>query len=79
MSTQEFEFSILNYILWTDEFKFSNNGILSRHNSHNWTDKNPYWVRETKFQTVLRVNIWCGIIGNQIIGPHYYEGKYNKK
>ncbi|XP_008181048.1 uncharacterized protein LOC100570008, partial [Acyrthosiphon pisum] len=61
-------------ILWTDESKFMTNGILNRHNAHYWTDENPHWMRESKFQTFHGVNVWCGIIGDQLIGPYFYSG-----
>lgn len=52
------------------------NGILNRHNAHYWTDENPHWMRESKFQTFSGINVWCGIIGDQLIGPHFYNGQY---
>lgn len=67
---------ILNKILWSDESIFMTNGILNRKNGHYWSDENPHWVRESKFQTFFGVNVWCGIIGDQLIGPYFYEGLY---
>jgi hypothetical protein len=29
---------------------------------------------ETNFQNIWGVNVWCGIINGQIIGPKVYEG-----
>jgi len=36
-----------NHILWTDEFKFTNNGIMNKQNNRFWEDRNP---RKTIFQ-----------------------------
>lgn len=45
--------------------------------SHYETNENTQWMRESKFQTFLGVNVWCGIIiSNQLIGPHFYNGQY---
>jgi hypothetical protein len=68
------ERAILHYILWSDESRFHNNGIVNRHNCHYWSQDNPHWLRETNFQNIWGVNVWCGIINGQIIGPRFYEG-----
>lgn len=64
----------LNKILWSDESRFHNNGIVNRHNCHYWSPENPYWIRETHFQQVWGVNVWCGIFNGRLIGPYFYEG-----
>jgi len=76
INKKDFEPLIFNNILWTDESKFMTNGILNRHNAHYWTDENPHRMRESKFQTFSGINVWCGIIGNQLIGLHFYNGQY---
>ncbi|RZC39646.1 hypothetical protein BDFB_007883, partial [Asbolus verrucosus] len=30
-------------------------------------------IRETQFQTIRSVNVWCGILNQQVIGPHFFE------
>jgi hypothetical protein len=42
---------ILNSILWTDESKFTNNGVINKQNSRYWDDQNPHWILETNNQT----------------------------
>jgi len=37
--------SFYNRILWTDESKFTNNGIMNKQNHRFWDDTNPYWSR----------------------------------
>lgn len=64
-------------ILWTDEATFCNDGTLNRHNMHHWSDANPHLVREVDKQHRWKVNVWCGIIGDRIIGPHIFDGTVN--
>lgn len=68
------EMTILDRIMWSDESRFHNNGIVNRHNCHYWSQDNPHWLRETNFQNIWGINVWCGILNGQIIGPKFYEG-----
>lgn len=43
------------------------------HNCYYCSQDNPYWLKETNFQTVWEINVWCGIIDGQIIEPKVYE------
>ncbi|KAJ8947786.1 hypothetical protein NQ318_019458 [Aromia moschata] len=70
-----------NSILWTDKSRFHNNGTINRHNCHYWSDHNPHWMRETNFQRIWGINVWCGMIDGSmvgridgIIGPKFYRG-----
>lgn len=64
----------LSRILWSDESRFHNNGTVNRHNLHYWANENPKWMRETNFQHIWGVNVWCGIIDGYLIGPYFYQG-----
>lgn len=66
--------SFLDTILWTDESKFTNNGVINKQNNRYWSDVNPHWAMETNNQTVWGTNVWCGLIGNQLLGPYFYDG-----
>lgn len=66
--------NFLGKIMWSDESRFHNNGIVNRHNSHYWSTENPHWVRETHFQNIWGINVWCGLFNGRIIGPYFYEG-----
>ncbi|CAI6354208.1 unnamed protein product [Macrosiphum euphorbiae] len=68
---------IVNHILWSDESKFTNNGIMNKQNHRYWDDTNPHWSRETNFQTVWGINVWCGLVGGKLIGPYFYDGTLN--
>ncbi|KAF0746732.1 Uncharacterized protein FWK35_00015450 [Aphis craccivora] len=65
---------ILSKIIWTDESRFDNNGIINRHNFHFWNETNPTWTRETNAQVRCSVNVWCGILNNTLIGSYFYDG-----
>lgn len=56
-------------ILFTDEATFTRDGINNSHNSHRWSDENPYAAVESNFQHRFSVNLWCGMIDNLLIGP----------
>ena len=61
-------------ILWTDEVKFTRDGMFNVHNMHNWQTENPHSILETHFQVKWNINVWAGIIGHLIIGPYFFEG-----
>lgn len=61
-------------VLFTDESSFTNRGMVNRHNMHYWSAENPHWMRQVEHQRQWSLNVWCGIIGGQIIGPVFFEG-----
>lgn len=61
------DISFLDYILWTDEATFTPNGVFNSKNFVYWSDRNPHLVRETNFQRQWSINIWCGLIGDQLV------------
>jgi len=63
---------ISNSILWTDQSKFTNNGVINKQNNRYWDDKNPHWTFETNIQSVWRTNVWYGLIDSKFIGPFLY-------
>lgn len=67
----------LSRILWTDEATFTSTGGVNLHNMHYWSIVNPHWMREVDHQNRWSVNVWCGILGNKIIGPFIFNGFLN--
>lgn len=63
-----------DFILWTDESTFHNNGLVNGRNYHYYSDTNPHLVVEAHRQNRWSVNVWGGIIGTQIIGPYFING-----
>jgi len=49
--TSEDDPLLLNNILWTDESKFTNNGVLNKQNNRYWSNDNLHWAVPTNFQT----------------------------
>lgn len=64
-------------ILWSDESRFHNNGIVNRHNCRFWSENHPRWITERGNQRIFGINVWCGILNGFLIGPHFYEGTLN--
>lgn len=64
-------------ILFTDEAKFTNNGIFNRRNHIYWSENNPHLTVERRDQHIFSVNVWCGILSNRIIGPFFYDSNLN--
>ncbi|EFN82461.1 hypothetical protein EAI_16291, partial [Harpegnathos saltator] len=58
-------------ILWTDEATFKTAYLILAIIYVYWSDENPHVVREGGFQYRWSINVWAGIIGNQMIGPHF--------
>lgn len=69
----------LSKILFTDESQFTNCGVFNRKNEHHWDDENPHDFSQVKPQTKFSINVWCGILGNQVIGPFFFNGTLNSR
>lgn len=67
----------LNQILFTDEATFTTNGVVSSQNCRYWATENPHWVINCKDQYSEKVNVWCGILGDRIIGPFFFNNSLN--
>lgn len=67
----------LNQVLWTDEAIFTRRGVVNFHNLHTWSHENPRQVRPRSFQREFSINVWCGLIGNQLIGPFILPPRLN--
>lgn len=55
--------------LFTDEATFTRRGVFNWRNTHYWEVENPHAVKERHFQHEFKINVWCGIIGDQLLGP----------
>ncbi|KAJ8911728.1 hypothetical protein NQ315_012366 [Exocentrus adspersus] len=61
-------------VLFTDESSFANTGRENRHNYHHYADQNLRLMRQDDHQHRFKVNVWAGICGEYVIGPHFLEG-----
>lgn len=66
------------HIIFSDEATFTTNGVVSSQNCRYWSDTNPNFRIVTGSQYSKRVNVWCAISYNGIIGPYFIEGKLNQ-
>jgi len=64
---------LLSVILFTDEASFTRYGINNSRNLHTWSHDNPHETSVTKFQRRFSVNVWCGLLGNKLIGPFVFD------
>ena len=64
-------------ILFTDEAQFTREGIFNHQNQHHWTQANPHLTIERNHQHRYSVNVWAGILGDRLIGPHILPGPLN--
>lgn len=39
-----------------------------------WADENPHWMRDSHTQYKQKVNVWAGILCNEIVGPFFIDG-----
>jgi len=64
---------LLSVILFTDEAFFTRDGINNSRNLHTWSHDNPHETSVTNFQRRFSVNVWCGVLGNRLIGPFVFD------
>jgi len=64
---------LLNVILFSDEASFTRDGVNNLRNVHTWSHDNPHETRVTNFQKRFTVNVWCGVLGNKLIGPFVFD------
>ena len=65
------------YVIIGDESSFTSIGLPNHQNHRQWSPENPHWTREIPMQTRWKVNVWTGIVNDEIIGPHFFEGNLN--
>lgn len=63
----------LKRIIYTDEATFTTNGIVSSQNCRWWALDNPAFTINCRRQYSQKVNVWCGILNDQIIGPFFFN------
>jgi hypothetical protein len=44
-------------------------------NSHLWADNNPYARHVANHQHPFSINVWVGIIGEDLLGPYRIKGR----
>jgi len=44
----------------------------SARNSHLWDRDNPHGTVKSIYQQLFVANVWCGVIGTQLVGPYIF-------
>jgi hypothetical protein len=68
---------LLSRVLFTDEACFAPNGALIMQNTHTWAAQNSHDVWGRWHQQQFSTNIWAGIVGDHLIGPHMLPARMN--
>lgn len=79
LEQHELDANYLNRILWTDEAKFTRDGVFNYHNEHFWSPSNPHMTRTRSFQHRFSFNVWAGVIGNTLLGPIFLPDIINSE
>lgn len=69
--------TFFQYVLFTDEATFHKNGSVNRHNFHYYSTENPHFMRQIDHQHRWSLNVWGGIVGRNVVGPHFFNGHLN--
>ena len=64
---------MLSVNLFSDEASFTRDSVNNLRNVHTWSHDNPHETSVTNFQRRFTVNVWCGVLGNQLIGPFVFD------
>ena len=60
-------------ILFTDEAHFTSDGINNTRNSRLLDHDNLHGIVESNYKHSFSVNVRCGVIRNQLIGPYIFS------
>lgn len=67
--------NFLNSVCFTDESTFTLNGEPNSQNYRYWDKQNPHNALPTHTQYRQSLNVWAAILGDNIIGPFFIQGK----
>ncbi|KAJ8939687.1 hypothetical protein NQ318_011734 [Aromia moschata] len=67
----------LDNIIWSDEAKFTENGVFNRRNSHYWSYYNVHPFRERNFQESWQFNAYCAIRNDGVVVLEFYQDNLN--
>jgi len=64
---------LLSVILFSDEASFTRDGVNNLRNVHTWSHDNSHETSVSNFKRRFTVNVWCGVLGNKLIGPFVFD------
>lgn len=59
-------------VFFSDESSFYVSGMVNKHNCRIWAASNPFVTVEAAMNSP-KINVWCAMSNNQIIGPYFFE------
>lgn len=65
------------HVLFSDEACFTKDGYFNSRNSHIWSEDNPHAIALRRDQHQFAINVWAGIVGEQIVGPYLLPPRLN--
>jgi hypothetical protein len=68
---------ILCDILFMNETRFTQDGVTNTRILHSWVHENPHEIAECHNQHQCSVNLWCGVLCNNLFGPQDFFYKMN--
>ena len=63
---------MIRNILFTDEAHFTCDRVNNTRNYHLRGLENPHGTVKRNYQTRFSVNVWCSVIGDQLIGAYFF-------
>jgi hypothetical protein len=63
---------MIRNILFTGYAHFTRDGVKNTRNSHLCDRDNPHETVKSNYQHRFSVNVWCGVSGDQLIGPYSF-------
>jgi sarcosine oxidase delta subunit len=63
---------MIRNILFTNKAHFTRNEVNNTRNAHLWDRDNSHGTVKSNYQHRSSVNIWCAVIGDQLIGPYIF-------
>ncbi|KAJ4446867.1 hypothetical protein ANN_13567 [Periplaneta americana] len=73
----DIENGYLKKVVFSDESTFHVCGFVNRHNCRIWGSENPHVARELERDSP-KINVWCGLTNETVIGPFFFCGKHYK-
>jgi hypothetical protein len=61
-------------IIFGDECTILLNGEVNRQTFRYWSEDNLRRFSASKTEGSPKLNVWCGIVGDRILGPYYFDG-----
>jgi hypothetical protein len=66
------EHFFVSSVLFTEEGRFGRDSFINIHNHHQGSDENPHGVLHFRDQQYFNINMWAGIVGDYLVGPHVF-------